>query len=161
MPLFRARATALRIYESPILIARLAQACLQCQQVNAFYCLWGLLFERFPKEGEQLIGQRVGLLMEKWDQFLAFDDEWPAEIFLGFLLIQQPGLVNVLDNLPVLQKAGIQNHVNRITLDLVRAHLAEADEKPHREALKNASSAMLSLYLNKRDWFVSMKRRRY
>jgi hypothetical protein len=150
-----------QLYESPILIARLAQAYLQCQQVNAFYCLWGLLFERFPQEGEQLIGQQMGLLMEKWDQFLAFDDEWPAEIFLGFLLIQQPGLVTVLDNLSVLQKAGIQNPVNRITLDLVRARMAEADEKPYREALKNASSAMLSYYLNKRDWFASVKRRRF
>lgn len=150
-----------QLYDSPILMARLAQAYLQCQQVNAFYCLWGLLFERFPEGGEQLIGQQVGLLMEKWDQFLAFDDEWPAEHFLGFLLIQQPGLVNLLDNLPVLQKAGIQNPVNSITRDLVRARLTEADEKPHREALKNASPAMLSFYLNKRDWFASMKRRRF
>jgi hypothetical protein len=148
------------LYDSPILIARLAQAYLQCQQVNAFYCLWGILFERYAEAGEQMIGQQ-GLLTEKWDQFLAFDDEWPAEYFLGFLLIQQPGLLNVLDNLPVLQKAGIQNPVNRITRDLLHARLTEADEKPHREALKNASPVMLSCYLNKRDWFASVKGRRY
>lgn len=147
------------LYDSPILMARFAQAYLQCQQVNAFYCLWGLLFERFPDVGEQLIGQQVGLLMEKWDQFLAFDEEWPMEIFLGFLLIQQPGLVALLDNMPILQKAEIQNPINRITRDLLRARLDETDEKPHREALKNASPAMLSFYLNKRDWYASMKRR--
>jgi hypothetical protein len=150
-----------QLYRSPILMARLAQAYLQCQQVNAFYLLWGLLFERFPDEGERLIGQQAGLLVEKWDQFLAFDAEWSAELLLGFLLIQQPGLVAVLDNLPVLQKACIHNSVNRITLDLLRARLAEEDEKPHRESLKNASPAMLSFYLNKRDWFTSINRRRF
>lgn len=150
-----------QLYQSPVLMARLAQGYLQCQQVNAFFLLWGLLFERFPEEGEQLIGQQAGLLLGKWDQFLAFDAEWPAQVFCGFLLIQQPGLVAVLDNLPVLRQATVQNPVNRCVLELLRARLAEADEKPHREALKNASPVMLSFYLNKRDWFVSVNRRRF
>lgn len=149
------------LYHSPQLLARLAQGYLQCQQVNAFYLLWGFLFERFPDEGESLIGHQGTLLVEKWDQFLAFDEEWPAELFLGFLLIQQPGLVQVLDNLPVLQRANIINPINKTTLDLLRARLAETDEKPFREALKGASPVMLSFYLNKRDWFASLKKRRF
>jgi len=150
-----------QLCNSPILITRLAEAYLHCQQLNVFCLLWGLLFERFPEEGEQLIGLKGGSLLEKWDQFLALDEEWPAEVFLGFLLIQQPGLLAVLDNLPVLKKAGVQNPINRITLDLIRARLAEADEKPHREALKSTSPAMLSFYLNKRDWYASINRHRF
>lgn len=149
------------LFESPVLLARLAQGFLQCQQINAFYLLWGVLFERFPDEGEQLIGQQGELLVEKWDQFLAFDEEWSAELFLGFLLIQQPGLVQIMDNLPILQRVEISNKVNHIVVDLLRARLAEQDERLQREALKSASPTMLSFYLNKRDWFASLKARRF
>lgn len=145
------------LFDSPILLARLAHGFLQCQQVNAFYLLWGLLFERFPSDGERLIGQQGELLVERWDQFLAFDEDWPAELFLGFLLIQQPGLVAVMDNLPVLQRVEIDNAVNRAALNLVRARLAEKDERSEREALKDLSPTMLSFYMNKRDWFASLK----
>jgi hypothetical protein len=148
-----------QLFESPILMARLAQGFLQCQQVNAFYLLWGFLFERFAEDAERLIGQQGELLVEKWDQFLAFDEEWPAEHFLGFLLIQQPGLVQVLDNLPLLQRVQSNNPVNRAAVELVRTRLAEQDERGAREALKKVSPLMLSFYLNKRDWFASLKRR--
>jgi hypothetical protein len=148
-----------QLFESPVLLARLAQGFLQCQQVNAFYLLWGFLLERFGDEGERLIGQQGELLVGKWDQFLAFDEEWSAEVFLGFLLINQPGLVQVLDNLPLLQNIEITNPINRAALELVRARLAEQDEKVARENLKNLSPVMLRFYLNKRDWFASLKRR--
>lgn len=150
-----------QLFESPLLMARLAQGFLQCQQVNAFYLLWGFLFERFADDAERLIGQQGELLVEKWDQFLAFDDDWPAEHFLGFLLIQQPGLVQVLDNLPLLQRVQSDDPVNRAALELVRTRLAENDEREAREALKKASPVMLSFYLNKRDWFSSLKKRRF
>ena len=150
-----------QLFESPVLMARLAQGFLQCQQVNAFYLLWGFLFERFADDGERLIGQQGELLVEKWDQFLAFDEEWPAEHFLGFLLIQQPGLVQVLDNLPLLQRVQSNNPVNRAAMELVRMRLAEQDERESREALKKVSPMMLSFYLNKRDWFTSLKKRRF
>lgn len=150
-----------QLFESPVLMARLAQGFLQCQQVNAFYLLWGFLFERFAEDGERLIGQQGQLLVEKWDQFLAFDEDWPAEVFLGFLLIQQPGLVEVLDHLPLLQGVAIENPVNCAALELVRKRLQEGDERNEREALKSASPVMLSFYLNKRDWFASIKKRRF
>ena len=150
-----------QLFESPVLMARLAQGFLQCQQVNAFYLLWGFLFERFAEDAERLIGQQGELLVEKWDQFLAFDEDWPAEHFLGFLLIQQPGLVQVLDNLPLLQRVQSNNSVNRAAVELVRTRLAEQDEREAREALKKVSPIMLSFYLNKRDWFTSLKKRRF
>lgn len=150
-----------QLFESPLLMARLAQGVLQCQQVNAFYLLWGFLFERFAEDGERLIGQQGELLVEKWDQFLAFDDEWPAEHFLGFLLIQQPSLAQLLDNLPLLQRVQSKNPVNRAALELVRARLAEKDERAAREALQKVSPMMLSCYLNKRDWFTSLKKRQF
>lgn len=148
-----------QLFESPILLARLAQGFLQGQQVNAFYLLWGILFERFAAEAERMIGQQGELLLEKWDQFLAFDDNWPAEVFLGFLLINQPGLVQVLDNLPLLQGVAITNPVNRAALELVRVRLAEQDERAARENLKNLNPVMLRFYLNKRDWFASLRKR--
>ncbi|MCR6650904.1 MAG: hypothetical protein NVV73_05110 [Cellvibrionaceae bacterium] len=148
-----------QLFESPILLARLAQGFLQCQQVNAFYLLWGILFERFAAEAERMIGQQGELLLEKWDQFLAFDDNWPAEVFLGFLLINQPGLVQVLNNLPLLQGVAITNPVNRAALELVRVRLAEQDERAARENLKNLNPVMLRFYLNKRDWFASLRKR--
>lgn len=148
-----------QLFDSPILLARLAQGFWQCRQVKAFYLLWGFLFERYADDGERLIAQQGQFLVENWDQFLAFDEEWPAEEFLGFLFIQQPGLVQLLDHLPALQGMPVMNPVNRAVLELVRVRLTGGDERFARAALQNASPVMLRFYLNKRDWFASLKKR--
>jgi hypothetical protein len=145
------------LYQSPILLTRFAQACLHCQKPGFFYWTWGLLFERFSDIAESLLAEHGRLILQEWDDFLAFDQDWPAECFLGFLLIQQPGLIHLYENLPADKSELIKLPVNRAVYDLVKIRLAEADEKVARETLKKQSPTLLSCYLNKRNWARSRR----
>lgn len=145
------------LYQSPVLLARLAQASLQCQHSGHYYWLWGVMFERFSDRAEALMVEQGGLVVQIWDDFLAFDEDWPAECFLGFLLIQQPGLIHLYDRLPQASEDLIQLPVNRAVYELVKTRLAEGQEKAARGNLKKLSPALFSCYLNKRNWARSKR----
>lgn len=145
------------LYQSAALMERLTQVYSHTKQTQLFVLMWGLLFERFPEQAEELFALSGTLLLKSWDSFLAFDDDWPERCFLGYLLIQQPGLVHWLDKLPKQAGAGAQNSVNKAVLGLVKARLNEESEKTFREDLKGSCQAMFEYYLNKRDWQASLR----
>ena len=141
------------VMQSPILLSRMAEAALHCQKSAEFYWYWGLLFERFPENGEILLKKSSRFLIAAWDEFLNFNEDWPAEWFLGYLLIRQPGLIHHLGELPHFERLLIQSPVNYAVFNLIQTRLNERDEKNARQALKDLSPIMLSCYLNKRDWY--------
>lgn len=145
------------LYQSPVLLMRLAQASIQCQRVGDHYWFWGLLFERFSDDAEAFLAEHGRFILQDWDDFLAFDENWPAECFLGFLLIQQPGLVHLYERLPQARPDLIRLPVNRAVYELVKTRLAEGDEKQARETLKKLSPQLFSCYLNKRNWTRSRR----
>lgn len=145
------------LYQSPILLMRLAQASLQCQRIGDHYWIWGFLFERFSDDAEGFLTEYGRFILQDWDDFLAFDEDWPAECFLGFLLIQQPGLIHLYELLPQAAPDLIQLPVNRAVYELVKIRLAEGGEKQARETLKKLSPELFSCYLNKRNWARSKR----
>lgn len=145
------------LLQSPELLARLAEAYAHCCQIGHYYWLWGIALERFSDQVETLMAECGGLIVQDWDDFLAFDEHWPAECFLGFLLIQQPGLVHVYEHLPQVERSLIQLPVNRAVFELVKIRLAEGNEKQARENLKKLSPELFGCYLNKRNWARSRR----
>lgn len=145
------------LYQHPRLMAHLALSYLHNQDVGRSLLMWGLLFERFAEEGELLIGEQGGALVQYWDDFLAFDDQWPSHCFLGYLLIQQPGLVHLLDKLPQQPLSGMASKVSEAVAQLVSVRLAEQDEREARALLKEVCPEMLRCYMNKRNWYVGRK----
>ncbi len=137
------------LYQSPHLLARFAQACWHHQQTGLSVWLWGLLFERFSSAAETLLATHGRYLLPQWDNFLDFDQDWPTDYFLGFLLIQQPGLIHLYQQLPRAELALIQLPANQALYALITARLANADEKSQREMLQRQSPALLRCYLAK------------
>ncbi len=141
------------------LLFRLGEAYLHNHQVVESYWVWGILFEAFPELAEKFLGKTQHReIVQAWDDFLAFDDECPENAFLGYLLIRQPGLVHsaeaVLDKI----KATIKLEYNQCVLNLLRTRIAEANEKSQRELLQQTCAPLLRCYLNKRDWYTSIRK---
>lgn len=155
--LFDSLADDAHLYQSPTLLIRFAQACFHCQHIGQYYWMWGLMFERFSEDAEGFLAEYGRFILQEWDDFLAFDEDWPAECFLGFLLIQQPGLIHLYESLPQADSGLIQLPVNRAVYELVKTRLAEGDEKHARENLKKLSPSLFSCYLNKRNWARSRR----
>ena len=137
------------LYQSAVLMQRLTQVYSHTRQTPLMVLMWGVLFERFPEQAEALVGASGTLLLKYWDGFLEFDDDWPETYFLGYLLIQQPGLVHWLDKLPGQVGAGIQEPVNKAVFSLVSARIKKESEKAFRGDLKNTCQAMFDCYLDK------------
>ncbi len=146
------------LYQSVGLMERLTQVYLHTRQIPLFVLMWGLLFERYPQDAESMLGISGTILVKHWDDFLAFSDDWPDKYFLGYLLIQQPGLVHSLAKLPQQNGSCLKLPVNQWVLGLVKARLNDENEKHYREHLKRECPAMLDCYLNKRDWQVSIRK---
>lgn len=146
------------LYRSPELMLRLADAYQHSRETPLYLLMWGMLLERFADLGEAWINQQPHLLVELWDSFLEFDDDWPVTTFLGYLLVRQPGLIHHLQDLPQQEQGGIKQVENQSAWQLVCARLAEQDEKTYRAALKIQSPALLRYYLNKRDWYASIRK---
>lgn len=140
-----------RVFTEPELSVRLAEAFWQQRQLNAFYLIWGLLFDRHSELAETLLNKKHRPLIEAWDNFLAFDDDWLPQEFLGYLFISHPNLITLLDQLPVFHLAAIVQPANQAVAALLRARNTGSDEKQAREHLKNASPIMLRYLLMRRD----------
>lgn len=144
-------------WRQPELLCLFANAMFLGAAPQMGYLVWGQLAERFPDFIEQHIDRhplatRHPLLLELWDSFLAFDEQWPCQWFLGYLLIQRPGLVHLIEKMPVGCDEAVTNPVNRTLVNLVWARIREEDQKLYRAQLKSAAPALLRCYMNKRDW---------
>lgn len=136
-----------KVFKEPELSVRLAEAFWQQRQLNAFYLIWGLLFDRHPEQAEALLNKKHRPLIEAWDDFLAFDDDWLPREFLGYLFISHPNLISLMDHLPVFNPATITQPANHAVATLLRTRNAGDDEKQAREHLKNVSPIMLRYFL--------------
>ena len=145
------------LHQSPDLMCLMANALFYGEQPQAGFLLWGQIAERYPEFAEANIGihelvKNNIALTELWDSFLVFDDHWPSQWFLGFLLIQRPGLMHLIDALPK-DGAVINNAANQIVLDLVKAKIQEQDQNLLRAQLKSTAPALLRCFMHKRDWY--------
>lgn len=147
--------------QHPDLLLRLAEGFHFNQKSGECYWTWGMAFERFAKQAEQFLGDtQHPHIVQYWDDFLAFDDTWPEAAFLGYLLIRQPGLAHLADAVFATTGLSIVAEFNQTVLALLRTRIAEGNEKIHREHLQRSCPALLRFYLNKRDWYASMRKLR-
>ena len=146
-------------YQHPELLCLLANGYFYSDEPQLGYFVWGQIAERFPEFAETAIGKhelakKHVLLTETWDAFLAFDEHWPSQWFLGYLLIARPGLVHLMDQLPQTVSDPIKSSVNQTVLQLVQAKIRDEDQKLLRAQLKSAAPSLLKFFMNKRDWYA-------
>ncbi len=147
------------LYDEPEWLCLLANAYFYTEQPSLGFWVWGQMAERYPDFVEHNIGshplaKKHTALIELWDNFLAYDEHWPSSWFLGFLLIERPGLVHTLDQLPRSNGEVVKSGVNQTVLQLVQAKLAEADQTLLRAQLKLQAPQLLNRFMNKRDWYA-------
>ena len=136
-------------YSLPALAQCLSEAYFFSDEPNLGFVVWGQIGERFPDYLEANIGAANSGLLELWDGFLAFDEHWPNEWFLSYLLIQRPGFIHLLSTLTGLDAAPIKNDVNQATFDLITAKVENRDQSLYRAQLKARAPALLRCFMNK------------
>lgn len=149
--------TQVALYQSPVLLQSLASAYAHTRQDALYKLAWGILFERFPEQAYEKLNAAGRTINELWESFTEKMEDSPDTHFLGFLLIQQPGLVQWFDKLPASDCDSVTEPENRAILELVKIRLLEQDERNARALAKEVAPDLFKLYLNKRDWQASLK----
>lgn len=131
------------VYQQVTLVLRVIQCLEALKKPQQALVHWCLLMELDESACEESIEAKASPLIEDlWEAFWEISDDLPAAFFPAYLLLQQPGLIHHLQEIPPLTLPATQTVVAAI-----QARINKEDEVPYRKRLQEINPLLLKLFI--------------